>query len=63
MAISSVSGAISPLQFANTRQAKVHHDSDGDNDGGKAEQVEQSVAQQSNVSSTSRVGTIVNTKA
>jgi len=63
MAVSSISGAISPLHFANTQQTKVHHDSDGDNDGGKAEQVEQSAAQQSNVSSTSRVGTNVNTKA
>jgi len=63
MAISSISGAISPMHFTNTQQAKVQHDSDGDNDGGKAEQVEQSAAQQSNVSSTSRIGSNVNTKA
>ena len=63
MAVSSLSGAISPMHIANTQQMKVHRDSDGDNDGGKAERVEQSTVQQSNISSASRVGTNVNTKA
>lgn len=63
MAVSSISGAISPIHIANTQQAKVHHDSDGDNDGSKVGQVDQSVAQQSNVSSISRVGTNINVKA
>lgn len=63
MAVSSLSGAISPMHIANTQQTKVHRDSDGDNDGGKAERVEQSAAQQPNVSSVSRVGANVNTKA
>jgi len=63
MAVSSISGAISPIHIANTQQTKVHRDSDGDNDGSKAGQVEQSAAQPSNGSSISRVGTNVNTKA
>lgn len=63
MAVSSISGAISPIHIANTQQTKVHRDSDGDNDGGKAERIEQSTAQQSNVSSLSRIGSNINTKA
>jgi len=63
MAASSISGAISPTHMANTQQAKMHRDSDGDNDGSKAGQAEQSPTQQSNVSSVSRVGTNINTKA
>ena len=63
MAASSISGAISPTHMANTQQAKMHRDSDGDNDGSKAGQVEQSPTQQSNGSSVSRVGTNINTKA
>jgi len=63
MAVSSISGAISPMHIVNTQQTKVHRDSDGDNDGSKAGQVERSAVQPSNVSSVSRVGTHVNTKA
>ncbi len=63
MAVNSISGTISQMHMANTQQAKVHRDSDGDNDGSKAGQTEQSPAQQSNVSSVSRVGTNINTKA
>ena len=63
MAVSSISGAISPIHIANTQQAKLLRDSDGDNDGGKAERTEQSTTQQSNVSSVSRVGSNINTKA
>ena len=63
MAVSSISGTISPTHIVNTQQTKVHRDSDGDNDGSKAGQVEKSAVQASNVSSASRVGTKVNTKA
>jgi len=63
MAVNSISGAISSIHLANTQQAKVHHDSDGDNDAGKVEQVEQSAAQQSTGSLSSRVGTNINTRA
>ena len=63
MAVSSISGAISPSYFANTQQVKVHRDSDGDNDGGKAERTEQPIPQQSNVSSASSIGANIDTKA
>jgi hypothetical protein len=63
MAISGISGAVSPIHRANTQQVKAQQDSDGDNDGGKAERVEQSTAQQSNVSSISRIGANINIKA
>ncbi len=63
MAISSVSGVTPPAPQVHTNNAKAQRDSDGDNDGSKAGEVEKAATQQPQVSSSGTVGTIINTKA
>ncbi len=63
MAISSISGVVPPAQHPHSQQVNKNRDSDGDNDGSKAGEVEKQAAQQSKVASSGTVGTIINTKA
>ncbi len=63
MAVSSVSSVTPPTPHVNSNQVKPHRDSDGDNDGSKAGEVEKTSSQQTHVSSSGTVGTIINTKA
>lgn len=64
MSISSVSSGIQSLPQANVNTAKVNgnRDSDGDTDGSHAGEVEKA-AQQQALSSTSTLGSVINTTA
>ncbi len=63
MAIGSISGVTPPAPQVNTNAVKPRKDSDGDHDNSKAGEVEKAAAQPANISSSSTVGSLINTKA
>ena len=62
MAINSVSG-VTPTPQVNAQQVNARRDKDGDNDGSKPGETEKAEANQPKISSSSTVGTKINTSA